>query len=258
MDELFIPNTMTTFNREQQYVHYMSKVDLNEITDKKSLLKSLDFESRCMPEGLPIPPIDSHIQNIFNITNRKTSYRFASDKHFPIASEKKIVEALEKYFESNSTTTVIELTEPSDSGPSPYKLIINGPDDIKYAKNMVKMYKLLIEDFKKTNSDKLQKYTRHNIFDRFLYLNRALDDEGLKVIYDTDTNRIMHVHFAFSEYVKSEELDINLARYSHFRSKSKMTKDWQIPIKEIRFDFNYLFCFYRKSLKSIASIDILE
>ena len=260
MDELFIPNTMKNFTKESQYIEFVADTDLNGVNNKQSLLKIFDVE--CKADNSTAPPIDVHISNLFQVTNTRTSYRFYSDKHFPIKSEKYIIEELEKYFNSNLSTNEtrhsLNLTEPTDKVLVNYTLVIDGPRDVNYAKNLIKLYRLLVDDFNVKKHDELQKYTKHNVFNRFIYLNRPVGDEGLKVIYNTDTNLIMHVHFAFMEKVASLEIANQYARYSHFRSKTKMENGWVINVKEIGFDFNYLFCYYRKVLKNIASIDILE
>ena len=264
VDELIIPRASTRFVRDSDGYDFLSNLDLKNVNDKQSLVKLLALEHTCMRNS---SPIEHHIRHLEHVGNTTTTFYFKMGHHLNNVSTQVILKGFAEYFASDAFKNasidghhVVKLSDMSEYGPIDYYVHLNGERDVVYMQNMLKIHKLLISDFATRHKHALSNMSQFNHFDRFLYLNGNLTDnlDG-KSIHNTDVTVItsIHQHTLLRDGFETLKVAINEGHCSHFRKQINFYDANTMTIRDLNFDFNYLYCYYRDVLKELTSLDII-
>jgi hypothetical protein len=140
-----------------------------------------------------------------------------------------------------------------------YSFMFENQKDVNYAKNLLKVYKMMVREFILKNQNVLNKYSEP--FNRFIFLGGELSTgNGGKTLHNTKKSLSVHVHHP--QQSDFQYVDYNRAFLSHFKSETITDQFFRefsrkTSIKNLALDLNYFYCFYRDVLKRFTSIDIL-
>ena len=278
VDELIIPRNNRLFRRDSDFYAYLSDLHLETVHDRQGLLGALGLGSSCLSESESMSQIDAFVENIEKaaINGSKRTLYFKMGHHLNDETVNAIIDGLSKYLysserKSSRLTHVHEtglLHADSLYGPFAFKIVMKSKKDILFAKNLVKVYKLLIIELRQKMKEVVRNVSGFNHFDRFVFINGKLTEKLYgKTMHHTDSTLSIDIHRELNASEPSIELNPQSAHVSHFRVKLNTevkgnNESQQIPypidIRDINFDFNYLFCYYRNVFKSLAHVDLLD
>ena len=282
-DELIIPRTVAKLARDSHAYALLSSLNLTGVRDKRTLNALLDIESQCSSSpSTPSPPIDTYLKSVERaLSNNSNSRRQTETERFNFyfkmghylrdASAHLIFNRLVRYFASaryrhtaryspHDAEHWVTAVDPTYNNFT-YRVVMRGERDVAYAKNMIKIYRLLVADFKRDHELTLAPY--NNQFDRFVYLaGGATWFLCGKTVYNTERSLAVSVHFPDRNEIVNGTFNLRLVDYeygldSHFRRQYSL-EDKHVEIRDIKLDLNYLYCYYRPALKAIADIDIIN
>ena len=274
-DELLIPRVMPSkFVSDAEIGKLVSSLDLNKTNDRETMNKQLASDVTCHAPS-PSSPQKTHVQSYMEYLksmNKKTgSYYFQMDLHLGDESIRKIIESFDDYFGSNQflekqnkadyNHLITVKNESSYYGNFNYCIKFENKQDLIYGRNLIKIYKLLVDSFKKKNLS-ITENSKYNLFDRFLYMNGDLTkNQDGKSVHNTDVALEVNIHMPTRLYGTVLNVDPNYGHMSHFRLETNIRPS--IPdtplvmnVRDLKFNFNYFYCYYSKLLKSIASVDL--
>ena len=266
-DELLIPRVGNKFLHDSSIYDFIGNLKLNEINDRSALKQHLNLESSC--EKPKITPMQSYIDNLKSLNSTEGTYYFQMDHHLDNMQVKDILNEFDAYFQSpkskenpnsNNVHEIRVLNQSSVFGDYNYTILLESDKDVVYAQNLIKIYRILIEEFRKEHNNSLAEHFGFNQFDRFLYYNGNFTSlqEG-KSLHHTDVSIEVGIHF--SPRIKpgfNMKVDPLFGHMSHFRSKTNLNNRYPLimNVRELKFDFNFLFCYYNDVLKSLSSLEI--
>ena len=276
-DELIIPRTNRKLLRDADNFELISGLELSNVNDKHALNKLLDIEAHCPVLGtsqtsLAAPdieaPVDSYLSRLEKVKNTKQPFHFRMATYLRDVSVDLILGEFERYLASETFRRLEQANQPhlirlNDSSFKDYEynFVLKTRKDVNYARNIVKVYRLLVGEFKKTNAKALAKLSS-NQYDRFVYLAGSLTGFACgKSIYNTDLTMSVQVHYEHESEAGLYFLDFDDGVFSHFRGEYSLKKDkvsTNMTVDELKFDLNYLYCYYRDMLNSLQSIDIIK
>ena len=286
LDELVIPHANRIFRRDSDSYKFLREMDLSDISSQSTLIKRIEDKlgegCGCLGNATTNEkPIDLYMKDISNGTNiNNRAIYLHMGHHLTESFLNDILDAVKVYFESGEYKKKRDESQKQNSLPSTmysvkligktydnktftYHLQMVGEEDVRYAKNLLKIHKLLVEDKKTRQSSALANtHTRYNTFNRFFFWNNDwLKDVWGKTIHHTGQNYPANIHIQVgNDNDKPLTLDKDLGHVSHFRD-SLAWGDFNktvANISDLKFDFNYMFCYYRKAYKSIVSSDIFQ
>ena len=287
VDQLMIPHANKIFRRDSDSYKFLREMDLSDISTQSALIKQIEDKlgegGACLGDASTSEkPIDLYMKDISKGTNINNGAIYMRMGHhlsesylnsildgmrtyFASEEYKKKREEYQKQNSSNSNMYAFKMNGSAVNKIFSYQIQMFGDEEVRYAHNLLKIHKLLFED--KNNTPSLASpYTTYNTFNRFFFLkNEWLSINWGNTIHHTDTNNPFDINFQTSsrDEIQIEKplfLDYDLGHVSHFRNSLV----WDINyvnstenISSFMFDFNYMFCYYRKAFKLIASADFL-
>ena len=256
VDELLIPRHNRLFRRDSDMYTYLSDLHLDTVHDRQGLLGALGLaESSCLKSVESLSPIDAFVEDIETMTNgsKRTLY-FKMGHHLNDATLNAIIDGLAKYLNSSEFKEMEAsrskhhvhdiglLHADSSYGRFAFKIVMKSKRDILYAKNLVKLYKLLLSSLSVGN------------FSRFVFINGEWTSrQDGKTMHDTSSSLALSIHGEVQALSYPVEVDQSLAHLSHFRKElnvhfAQHNLTIVLHVSDIKVDLNYLFCFYRQNL----------
>ena len=180
-----------------------------------------------------------------------------------------ILNAMDAYFaqssvDNNQTHHVLSIVDPSYANYT-FRFEMKNAREVKYARNLAKIYRLLVGDFKRAHNATLAAHL--NQFSRFMYVSGSFTGHLCgKSIYDTSDTLAVNVHYPDKHnerniYSSLQFLPREQGIDSHFRYQYNLAKpksaNATVSIHDLKIDLNYLFCYYRRALKSLLNLDIV-
>ena len=277
VDELLIPRVNKRFLYDTDAQALVSSLNFDRVGDKASEIgKMLDVGATCpapTSDEANAPNIDTYMQHIKKLHEENT-YHFKMDHHLNNDSVNNILTHFAAYFDSSLYRNIsslagkgddrheITITDVSFFGNITYTILFEGEKDINYGKNLVKLYQLLVDGLRRDNNRSMSALSAYNHFDRFLVLNGDLTSwqEG-KTLHNTDISLEVGIHFPekIKTWYYTKIVDYNNGHMSHFRWQTnlklfnKSLPRLTMNVKDLKFDFNYFYCYFPTMLKSIAS-----
>lgn len=152
---------------------------------------------------------------------------------------------------------VTDYDRPIDSGPHPFSVTINSHRELRYAINLLKVYKTYLKPYLEENSVYFLNQTKD--FDRFFVFVGDLNSYALgKTLHNTRATFDMTIHL-LEHYLDSNIsrpqlqrgfepriyfIPNDLARLSHFRKVLNFSYK-EIPFENFIFDVNYFNCYFK-------------
>ena len=175
---------------------------------------------------------------------------------------RRIIETIEAYFNSStnqtskynrSHTIFVQDLESTSAVHNAYNFtfVLKTNEDINYALNLCRIYRLWIEPFETRQKSELGKYSKR--FHRFFYIGGLLSSFACgKSSHSTDVTFELTVHYpeADAKYPKQAELysiGYDYGHLAHFRHVNEFQKSSQkeVSISELILDLNYISCYYK-------------
>jgi hypothetical protein len=131
-----------------------------------------------------------------------------------------------------------------------FSFLIESESDMRYAKNMVMLYKLVLKPKYINLNQEVIKNNSPSYFNRIAYLahNTTTIQIPGKTLHYTDSTYFISIHHTKDRHITQP---YEVGHVSHFRPKySHYFENKTIPIKALAFDLNYLYCFYKNILQS--------
>ena len=268
IDELLIPRVGNKFLHDSSIYDFIGNLKLNEINDRSALKQHLNLESSC--EKPKITPMQSYIDNLKSLNSTEGTYYFQMDHHLDNMQVKDILNEFDAYFQSpkskenpnsNNVHEIRVLNQSSVFGDYNYTILLESDKDVVYAQNLIKIYRILIEEFRKEHNNSLAEHFGFDHFDRFLYYNGNLTSKLMgKSLHHTGVS--IHVGVHTPTKIKQGyriNVDPMYGYVSHFRYRTNLNNMFPLKmnVRELKFDFNFLFCYYKDVLKSLSSIEIV-
>ena len=267
-DEIVVPRFDERLKQNNGYYNYFSSLDMSTVNDQKSLRRLLNIESTCKvatnsqqnKDTSEEAPIDAYLKYLTIRANRTRPFHFEMADYLSEETVVLIIEHFEKFLAS---TRSIELKYPqflSFIDPSYnnfiYHIVLNSTSDMQYLRNMAKIYRLLVIDFKKQHGN--YDFGAFNQYDRFMYRTPREMVKSGKSIHNTDLVLSTRIHIPDEsserlEWVKAYDNALN----SHFRSKYNFdySNGLNMSVDQLRVDLEYFFCYFRPAFKLLYSID---
>ena len=284
-DELIIPRNVRKIATERDTIELIADLDLANVNDKRSLNALLDIESQCASpqddkenndndndnsEDTSRPaPIERYLGRLDSGAkgHGNLNFHFGMGHYLRDFSVNLILDAFDSYFNSTAYAPQddeheIKVIDPSYQNFT-FRFILNGKRQVSYVRNLAKIYRLLVGDFKRARHRTLA--THLNQFSRFVYVSGKLTQHLCgKSIYNTRSVLGVNVHYP-DKYEKKSELTFfnynsrGVGLDSHFRHNYNLGKQKydRVAFDELKIDLNYLYCYYRHILKTFLDLDII-
>ena len=259
-DEAILPRVATAkIDKLNKYVEYMSRLDLGTAHDERGIEQRLALGTdRCWSEHKPHERSVAAYMRKY-LADMSVYHRMAI--YLKDSIVKTIVHKIEAYLRSNSyeversldesVVQVIDLTPASEQhAPTNYTFVIRSETEFKYARNLCKLYRMLVEPFLSRNQEALDSVSTR--FRRLFYVaGKTTKHHFGKTIHHTDrTLQLIH-HYP----VASGKYKIMLYEHghcSHFRDTYDFNSTIPIAITELFIDFNYFYCFFKPTLDDLS------
>ena len=112
----------------------------------------------------------------------------------------------------------------------------------------------MIRDFFVLNKKILNNYSTQ--YNRHFFLSGDVSSHMIgKTIHSTGATSELTTHYSVNGETYSFDHDVGVN--SHFRIEYSFKQNRTIEIKDLVFDLNYLYCYYRNVLKHFTSLDII-
>jgi hypothetical protein len=141
-------------------------LNLEKISDKKSLTKLLDLESSCMSNEPNNRKIDDFIHYLNNETQAKDvhfSPHFGMAYYLTNKTVSQLIKCLNGYLHSinytfNASNAIAKFTDESYDNYT-FQFVFQNQDDVRYARNLIKIYNILLSKFIQSRQNVLNKYS---------------------------------------------------------------------------------------------------
>ena len=282
-DELVLPRKTKNFfelNQVNDYIVNLNWVDKSSKAKKNAIFSDINcnrYQTNKVFQNKK--EIESYLNEISNFVEFKRPLTIHSYMAFYMYNSlvEKIFLELEKALEIPSTLEAVEKlkdvtfivndfnTEPEFNNS--FTFILKTRREFDYAKNLLGIYRDVIEPYLKRNKDLIARSTYD--YDRFFYVAGRNNHFACgKSIHDSRSAFDFSVHYlenaikvaengSISIGPKSSDdhfMDDNLAHVSHFRRAfSYLSAKYQpLPIEFFRIDLNYLNCYFVPMLQRIS------
>ena len=231
-DETIIPRINSEIISNKDNFKYVTNFNGNLV----------DLELKCRHNE------DQKINNYLNWLDTHENLHFNMGFYLKNKIVSKIFNEFEAYFNSSLTYKtkssfkhVIRVIDLEPDGPEHfaynYTFIISNKDELNYARNLLKFYKIYIKN----------KFNDANKFQRLFFIAGETTDWYCgKSSYHTEVALDFSVHYP-DDY-DMRWVDFNIGHSSHFREKYEFKAEY-IPIREFILDLNYFSCFFKPMLK---------
>ena len=258
-DELIIPRSIEKISTDKSVVNLIANLDLRKVKDKKTLHTLLDLENSCKTTE---PAIENYLNSLENKFKQPQpmNFHFGMGHYLRDFSIDIIMAAIETYFNSSvykpsekrHTFSVVDTSYENYT----YTFVLNGDYEVNYIRNLAKVYRLLIGDFKREKKEVISKHL--NQFNRFLFFAGNLTWHLCgKSIYNTEKVMAVSVHYPDrfeSEGITTFGWDQGVGLDSHFRHQYSLRVS-NITFDELKIDLNYFYCYYRDVVKELLNVD---
>ena len=257
-DELIVPRDST------DHYAFVSELRLSDVSDRRSLLKRLDALQRATCNASDINRHIERLEKRTNTNNVATTFKLKMGHHLNRESTRVLLHGLERYLASKEFRAAtkskhkhaIEISDRSEYGSFAYRVHLEDARDVTYAQNLLKIHALLVG-----GGDDDQLSTRgadeFNHFDRFVFVSGTLTSALYgKSVHHTDATATADVHqpiLLYEDAAASVTPDKEDAHVSHFRKRINFYEARDMSVRDLHFDFNYMFCFYRRALRKLSS-----
>lgn len=254
IDETVIPRINSKILISDNF-EFLKSIDIDESFFKNDFFNIFNHELKCSKSKGKY--IDLYLKKL-NLFDENLYFKMAFYLSDHILSE--IFDSIEKYFNSVNTdnfslTHYINVTHfkpiRNNNTVYNYSISIEGHDEIKYAKNLLLLYKNIALHSKEFYNKTFIHYSHK--FSSFFYLyGRGVTEYCGKTIHNTEKTYDFWVHYPVGS--KKLRIPFNDGHSSHFRDEFEINNPFtkfngSIPIKELVFDFNYFNCFYKPLVK---------
>jgi hypothetical protein len=264
-DEVIMPRVNSKIFKTKDNFKFISNLNF----DQKTLLipdELRNLETSCSND------IENRLDNYLkSFTTKPATFHFNMGFYLRDKQIKQIIERLEAYFAKSSNLdygkvhkiSVVDLLPAStDHNVYNFTFVLNNKEEINYALNLCKIYRYLIANFEKKNSNILQKYSDR--FHRFFYIGGLLSSFACgKSSHSTEVTFEFTVHYPepdkkFPDQAELYMIGYDLGQLSHFRHVNEFHKSSQkeISVTELILDLNYLNCFYKPIVESFSKIKL--
>jgi hypothetical protein len=174
-DESIIPRQNKKLEKNSKMFKMIEKLNLENINDKQSLTKLLDLESSCLQ---PVKAsqnndkrevnqtIEQYIRRLKKVYkgNEYFSPHFQMGYYLKNATTSQLFETFEEYLSSinytfNASYPLAQFTEQSFSNNYTFQFLFKSQKDVNYARNLMKIYKLLLSDFIEKHKNEIGKHS---------------------------------------------------------------------------------------------------
>jgi hypothetical protein len=281
-NECFLNNTdkyshVSVFDNDESIMPRVNS-KLRKTSDNFKFVSKLKFENKIVPEELIhldmscSNDMENKLDSYFrNFTTKASSFHFGMGFYLNDKQVKQIVEGIEAYFNKMSSlnTDIVhkifiydQIPASKDHNVYNFTFVLKNQDEINYAINLCKIYRFLIGEFEKENSDELQKYSKR--FHRFFYIGGSLSSFACgKSMYSTDVAFEFTVHYPdynknYPHQAEMHGIYYDDGQLSHFRHVTEFHKSnhKEVSIKELILDLNYLICFYKPIIEKFSKIKL--
>ena len=285
-DELVLPRKTKNFfklNEVNDYISNLSWLDKSSQAKKNAVFSDIKCNRYQINKVIQNKQeIESYLNEISNLAELKRPLTIYSHMAFYIYNSlvEKIFLELEKTLKMPSTLKAVEKFENvtfivNDFNIKPelnnsFTFIFNTPREFEYAKNLLGIYRDVIEPYLKKNEDLIASSTYD--YDRIFYVagrnnhfacGKSIHDSrnafDFSVHYIENTIRVaengsISIGYNAGYWEKYNQMDDNLVHVSHFRRDfSYLSAKYQpLPIEFFRIDLNYLNCYFVPMLERIS------
>ncbi len=269
-DDVFLPRVNSKLLTNAQTFNLISGLNLAGISDRKSLHQLLNLESSCSlsyPDQSQNHDIELYLARLRSQVSdpiaAKLENNFIFSMGFYLSSETMdlISNEFERVFNTENSSLkengqlVIKVLDYTYKNFT-YSFLFQDQNEINYAKNLIKIYRILFKDFHQRNKNVLSEFSSQ--YSRYFYLagNLTWHRTG-KTVHNTNNTMMLNQHGGDGF---SQKISINQGILSHFRVEymfnSMLIK--HVSIRELALDLNYFYCYYRHVLKHFSSLDVLQ
>jgi hypothetical protein len=260
-DEIIMPRINSKIVKTSENFKFISNLDFKNLLPNELV----NLESSCSTDN------ENKLDNYFNnFTTQPATFHFGMGFYLRDKQIRQIIETFEEYFKEKSSNlnysqshkivVLDKLSAQSDHNVYNFTFILANKEEINYAMNLCKIYRQLVEDFKKLNE--IQKYSEN--FNRFFYIGGLLSSFACgKSSHSTDLTFELSVHYPEGDPRHPDQAKLHMIGYeygqlSHFRRVNEFHKSSQkeISIKELILDLNYLSCYYKPIVEKFSKIKL--
>jgi hypothetical protein len=241
-DEAIIPRSNKILSKQSDLYNFIISLKMDSCNTKADLDRLLaNMSSSC-----------STNRNENDIMKYRSKFQSNKTISFMMAyylrdkTVNKILNELDIYFNntlqtisSNSKEFKVNINDYDFSFK--YEFLFQNENDIKYAKNLIKLNRILL----KMNVNRKQK--NDDEFDRFFYLSGYVTSRSYgKSIHDTQITEYFSHHYPLNVYRR--KFSYEYGHLAHFRESYTYAfiQNVQIPISNLQFDLNYFYCYYNQ------------
>jgi hypothetical protein len=248
-DETVIPRINSKVMKNTDNFNYLK--NLNLINQEK-----LNLETSCEQN------IDKRLKPYLAKIAKNTNFYFPMVFYLSDIVVNEIFDAFEIYFNSNKFNSksyhhrIHNIVKKRNRAFFNYTFLISGKEDLKYARNLLNVYKYYYKNIyeKNVNISHISKK-----FGSLFYLaGKSISKFVGKTIYNSEIGFAVSVHKP-PDFIY-QKVEYNEGHSAHFRRSFEIntpfTRNKQdISIRELMFDFNYFNCFYKHIINSINNYD---
>jgi hypothetical protein len=224
-DETIIPRSNKKILKNKDFIKYVLKYDGGK----------LELENSCASVK-----IDQYLNSI----KKSENLHFLMGFYLSNNIIKHIFNEIEAYISSGAylKSRLIKIIDPHPVSlgynPYNYTFLVNGNDDLNYVKNLLFIYKKIIEIWTKN-----AELYGLNIFNRIFFIaGSSTSNKCGKTSYHSDKVFDFTVHYP--DDLKFHWVDFNIGHSSHFR-ETYTFRQINISITEFMIDFNYFYCYFK-------------
>ena len=273
-NECFLNNTseydhITVIDNDEVIIPRVNS-KIARVKDNFKLISDLKFDEKAQTVSSEVTNLAStcskDIENQYDdylkgIKNQSVNFHFMMGFYLKDRTVKKIINRFEEYFSSpdfnpdkEQHTIIVVNLEPTSKDHNAYNFtfIINNKEEISYAKNLCKLYRLFVEKFENENKNELSKYSLR--YHRFFYIGGLTTSFACgKTSHSTDVTFSLTVHYPDAAELHMVQYDEG--QLSHFRHVNQFPVK-NISITELVLDLNYLNCFYKPIVNKYSKINL--
>ncbi len=184
-DETIIPRKNQILVTNSQLYNWVKDLNLGGIQAKNSLIKSLDLESSCLARQNTINQnIDDYIQYLSNELDGGEYFSpYFGQMAFYLSNKTatQLINTFDEYLRSinytfNASKPIAKFTDSFHSNYT-FNFRFESQNDVQYALNSIKIYKLLLSEFVEKNERVLNQHSEQYFYFFFTFLRLFLWNE---------------------------------------------------------------------------------
>jgi hypothetical protein len=267
-DEVVIPKLVPHLINLDQEFAFMSKSDFEN--PELEMVKCDRFKTATEEKKQKFELFLDSVKEATRIIGQSTSY-FVNQGYF-LENEfmSHLFDSFERTLNSSVSSSSLKFNvtyQNTREGPFTFEVAISKQSELKYAKNLMNLYRRVVAPFLEKNKALIEKHVKN--FDRLFATVGYLNSFALgKTIHNTNVTFDLSLHFMDVFYraeatgtiriIKDmhhekayDYLDSNYAHMSHFR-KQQYFNYKTIDFRDVFFDFNYFQCYFKPILAKFS------